>query len=73
MNSPNIGMVYVACHSFHMGGNMAEIMAAAGDKLRLVHVADTMDHHRSHGLRYITNRRAIRCGCTSTSRSGTAT
>jgi myo-inositol catabolism protein IolH len=20
-----------------------------------VHVADTMDHHRSHGLRYITN------------------
>ena len=26
VNSPNIGMVYVACHSFHMGGNMAEIM-----------------------------------------------
>ncbi len=23
--------------------------------VRLVHVADTMDHHRSHGLRYITN------------------
>jgi myo-inositol catabolism protein IolH len=34
---------------------MTEIMRAAGDKLRLVHVADTMDHHRSHGLRYITN------------------
>ena len=32
-----------------------EIMRAAGDKLRLVHVADTMDHHASHGLRYITN------------------
>jgi myo-inositol catabolism protein IolH len=30
-------------------------MRAAGDKLRLVHVADTMDHHASHGLRYITN------------------
>ncbi|MCV7161744.1 sugar phosphate isomerase/epimerase [Mycolicibacterium brisbanense] len=55
VNSPNIGMVYVACHTFHMGANMAEIMAAAGEKLRLVHVADTMDHHRSHGLRYITN------------------
>lgn len=55
VNSPNIGMVFVACHAFHMGGSMAEIMAAAGDKLRLVHVADTMDHHRSHGLRYITN------------------
>ena len=55
VNSPNIGMVYVACHTYHMGGNMTEIMRAAGDKLRLVHVADTMDHHRSHGLRYITN------------------
>jgi myo-inositol catabolism protein IolH len=30
-------------------------MRAAGDKLRLVHVADTMDHRASHGLRYITN------------------
>ena len=55
VNSPNIGMVYVACHTFHMGGDMPAIMRAAGDKLRLVHVADTMDHHRSHGLRYITN------------------
>ncbi|MBJ8343874.1 sugar phosphate isomerase/epimerase [Antrihabitans sp. YC2-6] len=55
INSPNFGMVYVACHSFHMGGNMREIMSEAGDLLRLVHVADTMDHHRSHGLRYITN------------------
>ena len=55
INSPNIGMVYVACHTYHMGAGMIEIMRAAGDKLRLVHVADTMDHHRSHGLRYITN------------------
>ena len=55
VNSPNIGMVYVACHSYHMGANMTEIMQAAGEKLRLVHVADTMDHRRSHGLRYITN------------------
>ena len=55
VNSPNIGMVFVACHIYHMGGNMGEIIRAAGNKLRLVHVADTMDHHRSHGLRYITN------------------
>jgi len=55
VNSPNIGMVYVACHTYHMGANMTQIMRAAGDKLRLVHVADTMDHRRSHGLRYITN------------------
>lgn len=55
VNSPNFGMVYVASHTYHMGGNMAEVMAAAGDMIRLVHVSDTMDHHASHGLRYITN------------------
>lgn len=55
INSPNFGMVYVASHTFHMGANMAEIMTTAGDLLRLVHVADTMDHRASHGLRYITN------------------
>ena len=38
-----------------MGGNISEIIRAAGNRLRLVHVADTMDHRRSHGLRYITN------------------
>jgi myo-inositol catabolism protein IolH len=38
-----------------MGGNISEIIRAAGNRLRLVHVADTMDHRLSHGLRYITN------------------
>jgi myo-inositol catabolism protein IolH len=55
INSPNFGLVYVASHTYHMGGNMREIMCEAGDMLRLVHVADTMDHRASHGLRYITN------------------
>ena len=55
LNSPNVGMVYVACHTFHMGHPMREIMRAGKDLIRLVHVADTMDHHASHGLRYITN------------------
>ena len=55
LNSKNVGLVYVASHSFHMKNAPLEIMRAAGDKLRLVHVADTMDHHASHGLRYITN------------------
>ena len=55
INSKNVGMVIVACHQFHMGGDLPGIMRAAGDLVRLVHVADTMDHHRSHGLRYITN------------------
>ncbi|NMR30468.1 sugar phosphate isomerase/epimerase family protein [Crystallibacter degradans] len=55
VNSPNLGFVYVASHSFHMKDDPAEIMQAVGDRLRVVHVSDTMDHHASHGLRYITN------------------
>ncbi|MBY6413877.1 sugar phosphate isomerase/epimerase [Rhodococcus sp. BP-252] len=55
INSKNFGMVVVACHQFHMGGDLPGILRTAGDLVRLVHVADTMDHHRSHGLRYITN------------------
>jgi myo-inositol catabolism protein IolH len=55
LNSKNVGLVYVASHSFHMKNEPLDIMRAAGDKLRLVHVADTMNHHASHGLRYITN------------------
>ncbi|WP_415856086.1 sugar phosphate isomerase/epimerase family protein [Sinomonas sp. G460-2] len=55
LNSPNVGMVYVASHTFHMKDEPLEIMRAAGDRLRVVHVADTMNHHASHGLRYITN------------------
>ncbi|MGJ9402795.1 sugar phosphate isomerase/epimerase family protein [Arthrobacter sp. KK5.5] len=55
VNSPNLSFVYVAAHSFHMVDEPLEIMQAVGDRLRVVHVADTMDHHASHGLRYITN------------------
>jgi myo-inositol catabolism protein IolH len=55
LNSKHVGFVYVACHTFHYGGNMDEIIDAAGDSLQLVHVADAFDHRRSHGLRYITN------------------
>ncbi|MBG6085265.1 sugar phosphate isomerase/epimerase family protein [Zhihengliuella flava] len=55
LNSPNVGMVYVAPHTFHMNDAPLDILQAAGDKVRIVHVADTMNHHASHGLRYITN------------------
>ncbi|HKU10765.1 MAG TPA: sugar phosphate isomerase/epimerase family protein [Sinomonas sp.] len=55
VNSPNVGMVYVASHTFHMKDEPLEIMRAAGDRIRVVHVSDTMNHHASHGLRYITN------------------
>ena len=66
LNSPNVGMVYVACHSFHMGGTMREIIRAAGNKLRLVHVADTMDHHRITACATSPTRPATPPGCTST-------
>ncbi|MEY4424022.1 MAG: hypothetical protein RLZZ258_1125 [Actinomycetota bacterium] len=55
INSKNFGMVYVASHTFHMGNQAQEIMATVGDRIGIVHVSDTMDHNRSHGLRYITN------------------
>ncbi|WP_237225152.1 sugar phosphate isomerase/epimerase family protein [Rothia nasisuis] len=55
VNSKNLGMVYVAPHTFHMKDAPLDIMRAAGDRIRITHVADSMDHRRSHGLRYITN------------------
>jgi myo-inositol catabolism protein IolH len=55
LNSKSVGMVYVASHTFHMGGNALEIMRTVGSRIGITHVSDTMDHKRSHGLRYITN------------------
>lgn len=55
VNSKHLGFVYVAPHTFHYQDPMPEILDAVGDRLRVVHVADTYDHHRSNGLRYITN------------------
>ena len=55
IDSPNVSFLYCAPHTFHQGGNMAEIMRSAGDLLTQVHVADGFDHRASSGLRYITN------------------
>lgn len=55
INSKNFGMVYVASHTFHMQEQPLDIMRAAGSRIGIVHVSDTMDHTRSHGLRYISN------------------
>lgn len=55
INSTNFGMVYVASHTFHMQEQPLDIMRAAGSRIGVVHISDTMDHNRSHGLRYITN------------------
>ncbi len=48
-------MVYVASHTFHYGDRATTLLPAVGDRLGAVYAADTFDHRRSHGLRYISN------------------
>jgi myo-inositol catabolism protein IolH len=55
IDSPLVSFLYCAPHTFHMGGDLAAIMAYAGDLLTHVHVADSFDHRASSGLRYIVN------------------
>ncbi|UFS59171.1 sugar phosphate isomerase/epimerase family protein [Subtercola endophyticus] len=55
LNSSAIGFVYVASHTFHYGDRAATLIPELGDRLGTVYTADTFDHHRSHGLRYISN------------------
>jgi myo-inositol catabolism protein IolH len=55
LNSPSIGFVYVASHTFHYGNDVDGITAAAGTRLGAAYAADTLDHTASHGLRYISN------------------
>jgi myo-inositol catabolism protein IolH len=55
INSPLVSFLYCAPHTFHMGGNMAEIMKYAGPLLTHLHLADSFDHRASSGLRYIVN------------------
>lgn len=51
INSPLVSFLYCAPHTFHMGGNLAEIMRYAGPLLTQVHLADSFDHRASSGLR----------------------
>lgn len=55
INSPLVSFLYCAPHTFHMGGNMVEIMEHAGPLLTQLHLADCFDHTASSGLRYIVN------------------
>ncbi len=55
LNSPSVGFVYVASHTFHYGDRATTLLPELGDRLGAVYAADTFDHHRSHGLRYISN------------------
>ncbi len=55
LDSDHVGFVYVASHTFHYGNDARGIMTAAGARLGAAYSADSFDHTRSHGLRYITN------------------
>lgn len=55
LNHSLIGFVYVASHTFHMGDRATTLLPEIGDRLGAVYIADSFDHHRSHGLRYISN------------------
>jgi myo-inositol catabolism protein IolH len=55
LNKDWISFLYCTPHTFHQGNDPAGIIAAAGDEVSYVHLADTLDHTASHGLRYIVN------------------
>jgi myo-inositol catabolism protein IolH len=55
INSSNVGYVYCAPHTFHLGTDIGAMIHEASDVLRHVHVADTFDQTASSGLRYILN------------------
>jgi myo-inositol catabolism protein IolH len=50
-----VSFLYCAPHTFHQGGDMAEILRDAGPLLTHLHIADSFDHRASSGLRYILN------------------
>jgi len=55
LNADWISFLYCTPHTFHQGNDAAGIIAAAGDKVTYVHLADSLDHTVNHGLRYIVN------------------
>lgn len=55
LNTDRVGFVYVASHTFHYGDRATSLIPQLGERLGAVYAADTFDHNRSNGLRYITN------------------
>ncbi|MTD12720.1 TIM barrel protein [Nakamurella sp. YIM 132087] len=55
LNKDWISFLYCTPHTFHQGNDPAGILAAAGPLTSYVHLADTLDHTASNGLRYIVN------------------
>lgn len=58
INRPWVNYVYCAPHTFHLDdgtGDIAGMLDYAAPKLAHVHVADSLNHRASSGLRYIVN------------------
>jgi myo-inositol catabolism protein IolH len=55
LNRDWISFLYCTPHTFHQGDDATGIISAAAEKVTYVHLADTLDHTASNGLRYIVN------------------
>lgn len=55
IGSKNVRYLYCAPHTFHLGDDLEAMLRKAAPVLAHVHVADTMNHRASSGLRYIVN------------------
>ena len=55
IDSGGVGYVYCVPHTFHLGDDIAAMIAYAAPVLAQVHLADVFDHRASSGLRYIVN------------------
>lgn len=55
IDSPMVGYVYCAPHTFHLGDDIAAMIEYSAPVLAQVHIADVLNHRASSGLRYIVN------------------
>ena len=55
IDSPGVGYVFCAPHTYYLGDDIAAMIAYAAPVLAQVHIADVLDHRASSGNRYIVN------------------
>jgi myo-inositol catabolism protein IolH len=55
LGSEHLRYLYCAPHTFHLGEDVGAMVRYAAPVLDHVHLADTLDHRMSSGLRYIVN------------------
>jgi myo-inositol catabolism protein IolH len=55
INSKSVKFLYCAPHTFYFGDDMKQMIRDCAPVLAHVHIADTLNHKASSGLRYIVN------------------